>query len=180
MVSVSKALHKQHGPSPKLTHWVYTGVVRPKITYAAHIWCGNISNYHLDQKSRQIQRWALTKMGPIRERTPTAGLEIITNTIPLHIHLQEVSLKTAHNFLTINYRLYSPPKGHLTRWFNMLKQYVPLAFRPSDKGHKAIAPCFVNKLTSPTPNEEVAVYTDGSKLGPDCGSGFLIQWDKQK
>ncbi len=180
MPSVSKSLHKKYGPSPKLTNWIYTGVVRPKITYAAHIWCGNISNYHLDKKSRQIQRWALTKMGPIREHTPIAGLEIITKTIPLHIHLQEVSLKTAHNFLAINFRLYSPPKGHLTRWFNMLKCYIPIAFCPSDKGQKAPAPRFVNKLTSPSSTEEAVAYTDGSKLGPDCGSGFLIQWGKQR
>jgi ribonuclease HI len=179
MVKISKSLHKKYGPSPKLTHWIYTGIIRPKISYAAHIWCGNISNYRLDKKSRQIQRWALTKMGPIRENTPTAGLEIITKTIPLHIHLQEVSLKTAHNFLTINFPLTTIPKGHMTRWLNMLKQYVPLAFHPSDRGPKNRAPHFQNKLKTPDKTNEVEVYTDGSKMGPDCGSGFIIKWDKQ-
>jgi ribonuclease HI len=176
MVMISKSLHKKYGPSPKLTHWIYTGIIRPKITYAAHLWCGNISNYTLDKKSRQIQRWALTKMGPIREHTPTAGLEIITKTIPLHIHLQEVSLKTAHNFLTINFTLTPPPKGHMARWFQMLKQYIPLAFKPSDKGLKTLAPHFQNRLDTPSKEEGIKAFTDGSKLGPDCGSGFILQW----
>ncbi len=66
-------IHKKFGPSPKLTHWIYTGIIGPKITYAAHVWCGGISNYIFNKKSRQFQRWALTKMVPIRENTPTAG-----------------------------------------------------------------------------------------------------------
>jgi len=179
MVRVNKALHKKFGPSPKLTHWIYTGIIRPKITYAAHIWCGNISNYTLDRKSRQIQRWALTKLGPIRERTPTAGLEIITNTTPLHIHLQEVSLKTTHNFLTVNFCVNPPPNGHMARWREILTKYVPLALKPSDKGLKTLAPNFQNKLDTPSAIDTAEIYTDGSKMGTKCGSGFILQWDKQ-
>ncbi len=36
---------------------------------------------------------------------PTVGLEIITKTVPLHIHLQEVSLKTIYNFKNLNLKL---------------------------------------------------------------------------
>jgi hypothetical protein len=173
MVRISKALHKKFGPSPKLTHWIYTGIIRPKITYAAHIWCGGISNYIFDKKSTQIQRWALTKMGPIRENTPTVGLEIIMNTIPLHIHLQKVSLKTAHNLLTTNFQITPPQKkGHMARWRNMLKNYVPIAFKPSDKGPKILAPHFQNKLEAPNTLDTAKIYTDGSKLGAKCGSGL--------
>jgi Reverse transcriptase (RNA-dependent DNA polymerase) len=96
MMRINTMLNKILGP--KLTHWVYTAVIHPKITYAAHDWCSKISNYKLEKILHQIQRWALTKLGPIRENTPTAGLEIITKTAPLHIHLQEVSLKTIYNF----------------------------------------------------------------------------------
>jgi len=179
MIRINKALQKRFGPSPKLTHWIYTGIIRPKITYAAHIWCGNISNYIFDKKSRQIQRWALTKMGPIREKTPTAGLEIITNTIPLHIHLQEVSLKTTHTLLTKNFTIAAPPKGHMARWLNILKSHIPLAFNPSDRGQKILAPFFQNRIDTPSTKDEVEVYTDGSKVGTKCGSGFIIKWDKQ-
>jgi hypothetical protein len=138
MVRINNTLSKTFGPSPKLTHWIYTGIIRPKITYAAHVWCGRISNFLLEKRSRQIQRWALTKMGPIRECTPTAGLEIITATTPLHIHLQETSLKTMYNFKTINPTIleaYSPT-GHLARWDKMLHEFIPTATLPSDRGPK--------------------------------------------
>jgi hypothetical protein len=104
-------------------------------------------------------------MVPIRENTPTAGLEIIKNTIPLHIHLQEVSLKTAHNFLTINFQISPPPKGHMARWKNMLKSHIPIAFQPSNKGPKVLATYFQNKLETPSTSDTAAIYTDGFQTG---------------
>jgi hypothetical protein len=146
MMQINKALSKIVGPSPKLTHWVYTGIIRLKIMYAADVWCGRISNFKLEKKSCQIQRWALTKLGPIRESTPTAGLEIITKTVPLHIHSQEVSLKTIYNFKNLNFKsleTYSP-KGHLNRWLSMLQKFIPSANSISDKGPKKhLPPCFI-------------------------------------
>jgi len=179
MVIINKALHRHVGPSPKLLHWIYTGIIRPKITYAAHIWCGKISNYILDKKSRQIQRWALTKLGPIRENTPTAGLEMITKTTPLHIHLQEMALKTICNFKNIKINIITPPNGHLAKWLNILSHHVPLAALPCDKTTKTLSPQFTNKIPESPTDEGATIYTDGSKKGPDCGSGFIIQWDKE-
>jgi len=179
MVIINKALHKITGPSPKLTHWIYTGIIRPKISYAAHIWCGKISNHLLEKKSWQIQRWALTKLGPIREHTPTAGLEIITKTIPLHIHLQEISLKTVNNFLNIEFHLHPAQLGHLSRWLRMLETHLPLAKMSNDKGPKFPAPFFQNKVDESYPVEGATVYTDGSKMVSDCGSGFIIKWEDQ-
>jgi hypothetical protein len=49
MIRINITLSKNIGPSPKLTHWVYTAVIHPKITYAAHVWCGKISNYKLEK-----------------------------------------------------------------------------------------------------------------------------------
>jgi ribonuclease HI len=179
MIRINKALSKTIGPSPKLTHWIYTGIIRPKITYAAHIWCGRIFNHTLEKKSRQIQRWALTKLGPIRDKTPTAGLEIITKTIPLHIHLQEISLKTIQNFINIGYKIQPAQNGHLSRWLQIIKEHIPLTLLPNDTGLKRPAPYFQNRMDHPEQSEEVAVYTDGSKMGPDCGSGFFIKWNDQ-
>ena len=179
MIIINKALQKSLGPSPKLTHWIYTGIIRPKITYASHIWCGAISNFELEKRSRQIQRWALTKMGPIRQNTPTAGLEIITRTIPLHIHLQEVSLKTIHNFITKNFVLNPSPKGHLKRWFQLMEKYIPLALKPSDKCSKLPAPYFKNRIDHSKTQEGTTIYTDGSMIDSNCGSGFVIQWENK-
>jgi len=179
IIIINKALHKTLGPTPKLTHWIYTGIIRPKIAYATHIWCGAISNFVLEKKSRQIQRWALTKMGPIRQNTPTAGLEIITKTIPLHIYLQEISLRTIHNFITKNFVLNPSPKGHLKRWLQIMESYIPLALKPSDKCSKISSPNFKNRITHSKKQEGTTIFTDGSMIDSNCGSGFVITWENK-
>jgi len=176
---INKALHKTIGPSPKLTHWIYTGIIRPKIAYATHIWCGAISNFVLEKRSRQIQRWALTKMGPIRQNTPTAGLEIITKTIPLHIYLQEISLRTIHNFITKDFVLRPSPKGHLNRWLKIMESYIPLALKPSDKCSNISSPIFKNRINHTKNQEETTIFTDGSMIDSNCGSGFVINWENK-
>ena len=75
LVQVNKALGKAWGPSPKLTHRVYTSVIRPIISYKAHVRSGSIPNPILDSKARNIQRRALTKLGPIKEKRPLQGLK---------------------------------------------------------------------------------------------------------
>jgi len=61
----------------------------------------------------------------------------------------------------------------------MLQTYIPSASLPNDKCQKLPAPIFRNTMEIPQPKDEVAVYTDGSKLGPDCGSGFFMKWRDQ-
>ncbi len=67
----------------------------------------------------------------------------------------------------------------MNRWREMLTKYAPLALKPSDKGIKIPAPNFKNKLENPSTIDTAEVYTDGSKMGTKCGSGFILKWDKQ-
>ena len=83
MRNLTNSLGKTWGPTPTLTRWLYTAIIRPQITYAAHIWAGTFKAHKLDQISRNIQRWALKQIGVFREKTPTAGLEIIAAIPPL-------------------------------------------------------------------------------------------------
>jgi len=119
------------------------------------------------KKSCQIQRWALTKLGPIRDKTTTDGLEIITKTIPLHIHLQEISLKTVQNFININFNLSPSPKGHLIRWLEMLK-----AMLPNDKGLKKLAPYFQNRLDEPHSIGEQLFIQMGLRKAQNVAAAF--------
>ena len=113
MSLINQSLGKSWGPSPQLTHWTYTAIVRPKLAFAAHIWAGALDTHYLNQQSRKLQRWALTKLGPIREHTPTAGLEIITNTSPLQFYLQGVALKTITRIKNL-LNVIPARTGHLT------------------------------------------------------------------
>ena len=184
LVQVNKALGKAWGPSPKLTHWIYTSVVRPIISYGAHVWSGSIPIRILDSKSRNIQRWALTKLGPVREKTPTAGLEILTNTIPLQHFLQEVSLNTLTRFKHINFQVEPARRGHWRRLLTELESHTPMALLPSDRTAKTRRMFFQRKIdNAPDPTilseGNVNIFTDGSGKDGSYGSGFLIKWSNQ-
>jgi hypothetical protein len=70
------------GPSPKLTHWVYTGIVRPAFTYGSFVWANKTTTNFFKDSAQKLQRLALISLAPIRLHSPTIGLEIVTNTPP--------------------------------------------------------------------------------------------------
>jgi hypothetical protein len=88
-------------------------------------------------------------------------------------------IKTIHNFITKNFTLEPSIKGHLSRWFLILQNYIPLALKMSDKCSKMLAPLFKNKTSQTQSSEGATIYTDGSKIDSDCGSGFIIKWNNQ-
>jgi len=174
-------------------------VVRPKLSYACHIWAHTIPNRFLDNLSRQLQRWALTKMGPIREHTPTAGLEVITFTSPLSIHLHEIALKTILRFKNIYFSIAARQGTHIQHWEEVLTN-ASIQVTNCDRSVNQLGLEFHN-LEEPNPHqhlgpeEDFAIFTDGSKTGkipdnltpytslpsiPCYGSGFYIEWDKTK
>ena len=59
-------------------------------------------------KLNRLQRLALLPMSPVRSNTPTAGMEILANVIPLTIHIQEMALRS---FIRV--------KSHLPTWDNL-------------------------------------------------------------
>lgn len=203
MVQINKSLGKAWGPSPKLTHWMYTSIIRPKITYGCHIWCHKLPKQWLEAKSRQVQRWALTKLGPVREKTPTAGLEIISNTPPLELIMGYFSMKTIIRFLNVNFRPLQANFGHLRFWQNKLQTEVPLALQMSDRELRTSAPVFHSRLVLPKQvTNQADIYTDGSGIGniskviesgnsqvetdtnesekaPSFGSGFYLEWPNE-
>ena len=186
LITAIKAIGKNWGPSPKLTHWLYKAVIRPKISYAAHIWAHAIPNAIMDRLSRQIQRWALIRLGPVREKSPIAGLEIITGTPPLKLYLKEMALKTYIRLKNIKFCLIPAHRGHLEFWNNIIRCNIPLNINDSDRTIKLKTPAFTNKVKSYDIAETFAnIYTDGSAIGKPSepqkdkkfhGSGFYLEW----
>jgi len=184
MMNLANSIGKEWGPSPFLTKWLYTAIIRPKFTYAAHVWANSINTQKLDAISRNIQRWALKQLGPIREKTPTAGLEVITGMPPLHIHLQEVALNTIARMKYNNTYFKMAKTGHLQKWQDIIDSFIPEINLPNDRGPKATAPTWHNSITSPNPDDakpdSTYIFTDGSGNNGQFGSGFLIQTGKDK
>ena len=185
LIKIDKTLGKTWGPSPKLTHWIYEAVIRPMVTYAAHIWSHNLNIAKIDKMSRSFQRWGLTKLGPIREKTPTADLEIITHTPPLQLILQDLSVRTVLKFKYIQFQPPPAPDGHLQRWLQTIQTAVPLGLLPSDHIRRQRAPWFKqlkleeDELPMPPSAEQANIFSDGSGKDGLFGSGFFIEWGNQ-
>jgi ribonuclease HI len=184
MRNLVNSLGKTWGPTPTLTRWLYTAIIRPQISYAAHIWASTLKVHKLDQISRHIQRWALKQIGVFREKTPTAGLEIIAAIPPLHLYLQEISIKTIARMKYTNVYFQKARTGHLSKWQGIINHFIPEVNLPNDRCPKVIAPIWQNTITPPDPDgsdpQSTYIFTDGSGNNNLFGSGFLIQTGKLK
>jgi hypothetical protein len=87
-------MRKAWGPSPKASHWLWTGVILPAITYAALVWYPRISKYqtNLDKLAR-VQGIGLLNIANVRRGTPTTALEVAYWVEPLDLHLREVATR---------------------------------------------------------------------------------------
>jgi len=184
MCNLINSIGKTWGPAPLLTRWLYTAIIRPQISYAAHIWASSLSIPKIDKISRNIQRWALKQIGVFRSKTPTAGLEIIAAIPPLHIHLQEVALNTIARMKYTNIFFIKAKTGHINKWQKIIDHYIPEINLPNDRCSRTLAPIWTNNITPPSPSalnpKETYIFTDGSGNNNSFGSGFLIQTGKHK
>ena len=75
---LKKALGTYWGPNPNLIRWIYTGMVRPAITYGCLIW-GQVAQQKTWQKRyRKLNALILRMMAPQRKNTPIASMELMT------------------------------------------------------------------------------------------------------
>jgi hypothetical protein len=82
LFSAKGIMGKHWGPSPILTKWLYTNVVRPTFTYGCIAWGHTTRSKTFTNKAKRLQRLGLKSLGPIRTHSPTSGLEIVTYTPP--------------------------------------------------------------------------------------------------
>ena len=74
--------------------WIYTGVIRPKLTYACLTWGNKINTKILQQKLSSLNRLACLLTANLTRTTPQMSLETILNIEPLDIHIQKLGLTT--------------------------------------------------------------------------------------
>ncbi len=92
MLKTKEAIGHLWGPSPTLTRWAYSGIVRPMLTYGSIVWAMEAGKF-ADAFSK-LQRLAVLSMGHIRHSTPKTSLEVISNLMPLDLVVQELAIRT--------------------------------------------------------------------------------------
>jgi ribonuclease HI/retron-type reverse transcriptase len=166
------------GPPPHIMRWLYTCVVRPAITYGALVWAKSTRTKVVQTQLAKAQRLGLILTASMRQNTPTAGLEIITNVIPLHICIVELAVSTYN-------RIGRPPDGwtgktrqrlgHL-RWLEIESRPIPTRIiqdRCVEHVWDRDFSVAIGDGDDDTSVSGLRCYTDGS-LMTNSGSGVAI------
>ena len=92
LYSVSNAVGRLWEPKPLLMKWVYTGIVRPMVTYGLAVWANRACNHY--ESLDRLQHLAILTMTHVRHTMPTMGAEILTQLMLLDLFIQEMAVKT--------------------------------------------------------------------------------------
>ena len=185
-----RAISSTWGPQPALMQWAYTGIVRPRLTYGCHLWANCAQQQTKIKNFTGIQRAALLPLRPVRAHIPTNGLEIITHTPPIDLHVIELSLNTYRTICRHNQHYWkgkiASKESHLLslqeitnsiHLSNLPDDKIPASF-PIHTQHK-----FTLNLNSITNRSEyqacttqtpIEIYTDGSHISNRTGYGYCI------
>ena len=184
--ALKSVIGKKWGVNPHLMRWAFTGIVRPKLTYACHVWAHKMTET-TKQKLSKLNRLASLSIAPVHKSTPTVGMEVIYNLQPLDLFVEQVSIK-----------IHSRIQNQVNPCWDGIGRY------PNDIGHILTGKKIISALgiqNIPTDNVKkrnwvrkfnvlnfqdhkndasenrntVYCYTDGSKMNNHAGFGYQIR-----
>ena len=186
LLKVKNATGKLWGISPKMSRWLYTGMVRPALSYGSLVWVKACDLQWAKKDLTRLNRLALISLGNFRKGTPTAGLEVLANVTPLDLHLKYEAVMAFRRTIEvtprpavllgktsyIGHRVYCQkilsyldvPKIE-TDWFP--GQYI------WEKGFSICKESLSNG--KPEEGSNIEAYTDGSYFNGKAGSGVYIR-----
>ena len=86
------------GPPQRSMRWLYTGVIRPGITYGCIAWGRTVMSQFQDEL-RRVQGLALMMQGLFRKNTPRRSLEVLSGIEPLHLFIYNQMMKSGYRNL---------------------------------------------------------------------------------
>ena len=91
--ALTNLVRQNWGPKPKLMKWAYTAIIRPALTYACVCWQHATDTKTIQKQINQVDRLAMLTFTRVHKSTPTKGLALIYDLMPLNIFLQMNSIK---------------------------------------------------------------------------------------
>jgi ribonuclease HI len=166
------------GLAPRISHWLYTSVVRPILTYGCLVWWTALSKVTARKRLTTVQRSACVGVSGALRTTPTEALECMLDLTPLDLYVKGQAAKSAVR-LSASGQFNEAREGHAT----ILKTgWGQLKLREND--YLTPIYCFNRRFELYIPerdewqdrdigvDDDIKVYTDGSKM--ECGTGSGI------
>ena len=98
-----RVVGKLWGLSPRTMKWVYTAVIRPKLSYAALIWVNGLKTQHNHEKMTKLQRLATKMITGAMDSTPTTALDTIADVTPVKEFLMGRAATVAYSLRALGH-----------------------------------------------------------------------------
>ena len=83
------AITKKYGPQPLLMKRAYTTIVIPALTFGCHIFGDKCLQENIKKSLNRLNRLASLLIANVAPSTPTKGMEVIYNLMPLDILIEK-------------------------------------------------------------------------------------------
>ena len=188
LAKIKGSIGKLWGPSPNLMKWVYTGMVRPILTYGSVVWAHRLTLTQL-RKLNKVQRLGMLSLTYVKRSTPTLGLEVAYDIPPLAEYLRARAVMTMERVTKRNGTTWDGIGQNNHRGHIFLAQKSK---RSLGMGEVTLTPPidednFVTNFTVNTASFEygeppgagelpgwLQVYTDGSQIDGATGWGYHV------
>jgi ribonuclease HI len=179
MLTIKNAMGKLWGAPPRHVRWAFTGIVRPALTYGSVVWAKGCQAETIKQKLKRVNRLALLTLGHFRHSTPTAGLEVIMNVLPLDLFIKQSAAYAMWRIQSCRQiklqRLGARFQTHRQYNLNNLRMAagqvadgdVIQTKRYWNKNYSSDGDCWSGKPQ----DSQIMVYTDGSRFKGKTGGG---------
>ena len=187
---VTRIAKDAYGPVPKIMRWMFFSIVRPMMMYGAMCWAHMVDTGSIDTILRNLNRAGMNTYSNFPRSSPTRAVEIITDTLPLSLQAQKVSLSSRirlGNIVEASWQnpVTTPatPFSHIKWWdqliidCNLEEFLLPNDSVQMDMPYakfSIITDSFSRKSRFLTPSQ-INVFTDGSKYRGKVGSGVFIR-----
>ena len=171
-----------YGPKPKLIKWAYTGVVGPRISYGIMIWGNKLQQKWHTNMLKQLNRTAIKGYTYFVKSTPTAAMEIATDTMPLKLYLLKMGMTS---YMRLRHQLDewevdtcdSKNTSHLreSEMGNTVKEDDRCLEQLWNKQINFNLDSF-SGAKKHIMKAEVTIYTDGSKTKDGVGAGIVVYY----
>lgn len=181
MHACRRVVGKNWGITPKTTHWIYTGIVRPMISYASVVWWPKVAQTTVEAKLEGVQRLAGLGITGAMSSTPTDSINVVLNLPPLSLFIKGQARMSAYRLEQAG--IWKPKYDYLGHCSITRVVADRTLSMPSD--HMIPTFCFTKTFETHIvkrdeweidlwqPNEEDPVwYTDGSKTDSGTGAGI--------
>ncbi|MCP3666940.1 MAG: hypothetical protein GY696_31350 [Gammaproteobacteria bacterium] len=180
-----RAVGRTWGLSPRITHWIYTAVIRPMIVYGAVVWWVRGALVTVRGQLGRVQRMACLGITGAMRSTPTAALEALLGIVPLHIFVMQEALSACYRLCRTGQWVGAIWPGHGSIRDRMVWQ-IPLLGLPSDSTVRRFR--FTRRFQVSIPHREawddesfeayipgaMLGFTDGSRSEDCSGAGVYI------